>query len=170
MLTFVAGSTADVFGGDFAENVEAELRTRFGFTATKHDEPYRSEPVNATGWRELQKLAVSMLGNDAAKNLTKVDAYQAVYIPADTQPQQVPIANAADPLQVASLPALIRELNDFASRASLPTDDLELMSLAAQYLEDDESYEKELDVQTYVQLMLTAKQAMVRGQALWVVT
>ena len=170
-LTFVAGTAADVFGGEFAESVEAVLRNSFGFTAAPNEEPYRSEPVDGSGWRELQKLATSMLGPDRAANLTKVEAYQAVYIPSSTTGvNQVPIANAADPLQVGSLPALISELTEFAGRASLPVDDLELMGLAAQYLEDDEAFEKELDIQTYIQLMLTARQALARKQALWVVT
>jgi len=41
------------------------------------------------------------------------------------------------------------------------------MQLAAHYLETD--FDADLDVQTYVQLMLSAKQASARGQALWVV-
>jgi hypothetical protein len=44
---------------------------------------------------------------------------------------------------------------------------VELMQLGAHYLEGDEN--ADLDVQTYVQLMLSAKQAAVRNQALWVV-
>ena len=75
---------------------------------------------------------------------------------------------AADPLQVGSLDALLEELRRFASATSLPTDDLELMRLAASYLEDEDP-DADLDVQTYVQLMLSAKQASARGQALWVV-
>jgi hypothetical protein len=44
-----------------------------------------------------------------------------------------------------------------------------VLRLAARYLEDDDLIDKELDLQTYVQLMLTAKQAVARRQALWVV-
>ena len=40
------------------------------------------------------------------------------------------------------------------------------MQLAAQLLEGDEV---NLELETYVQLMLSAKQARARGQALWVV-
>ena len=43
------------------------------------------------------------------------------------------------------------------------------MGLVAHYLEDDSSFDKELDIQVYVHLMLTAKQAVARKQALWVV-
>ena len=81
--------------------------------------------------------------------------------------EHVPIANLADPLQIGSLPALLDELRLFAAGASLPTDDVELMQLAAHYLEGD--FDADLDVQTYVQLFLSAKQAAARNQALWVV-
>ena len=169
MLTFIAGTAADVFGpGPFADTVAFELRSRFSFEAAALSDPYQSEPVEGTGWRDLQKLASSMLSS--SPHLSGVDAYQAVYIPA-TLPkvEQVVIPNAADPLQVASLTKLIDELTSFAQHASLPTDDLELMSLAAKYLEDDTMIDRELDLQTYVQLMLTAKQAVARRQALWIV-
>ena len=168
MLTFVAGTAADVFGaGGFADTVAFELRSRYGFVAADVVDPYRSEPVDGTGWRDLQKLAASMVG---APQLCGVDAYQGVYIPAPlAKVETLPIANAADPLQVASLPRLVEELTAFAQQASLPTDDLELMRMAAKYLEDDAMFDKELDLQTYVQLMLTARQAVARKQALWVV-
>ena len=170
MLTFVAGTAADVFSGDFATAVDFELHSRYGFEPAKIEEPYRSEPVNPSGWRDLQNLSRSMLGDSAAPHLTGVDAYQAVYLPLPLKKvEHVPIANAADPLQVASLTALIEHLTQFAAHASLPTDDLELMGLAADYLES-ESEEKHHDVEVYIQLMLSAKQAMARKQALWIAT
>ena len=165
-LTFVVGSAADVFAGDLARAVDAELRRRFPTMSVDGEERYESEPVAATGWRALQMRVLRTL--DVAPQLTSVDAYQAVYVPdAPTGVDHLPVANLADPLQVGSLPALLEELRRFAAGASLPTDDVELMQLAAHYLEGDEN--ADLDVQTYVQLMLTAKQAAVRNQALWVV-
>ena len=169
-LTFVVGSAADVFGPELAHAVDAELRMRFPAPAADGEEAYRSDSVDAAGWRQLQQLVESMLG-DSAPQLTTVDAYQAVYVPhPSTRIEHVPIANAADPLQIGSIPQLLDELQRFAASASLPTDDVELMQLAAQYLEDDSGFDKDLDVQTYVQLMLSAKQAAARGQELWVVT
>lgn len=156
-----------MFGPELARAVDAELRQRFA--ATPHDDVYRSEEVNAAGWALLQQLATSMLGRDAVPQLATIEAYQAVYIPRDAGVEHVAIANAADPLQIGSLPRLLDELQRFAASASLPTDTLELMQLAAHYLEDDAAFERELDVQTYVQLMLSAKEASARGQALWVV-
>ena len=165
-LTFVVGAATDVFAGDLAQAIEAELRKQFPTVQRDADEPYESEPVNATGWRQLQQRVLQTL--DVAPQLTSVDAYQAVYVPvAHERVEHVPVANLADPLQIGSLPALIEELRRFAAGASLPTDDVELMQLAAQYLEGD--FDADLDVQTYVQLFLSAKQALARNQALWVV-
>ena len=83
--------------------------------------------------------------------------------------EALPIPNAADPLQVASLSRLLEALRSFAESAALPTDDVELMELAAKYLEDDLLIGDDLDVQAYVQLMLSAKQAAATGRALWIV-
>ena len=165
-LTFVVGSATDVFAGELAEAIDAELRKQFPSVQHDGDGPYESEPVDAIGWRQLQQRVMQTL--DVAPQLTTVDAYQAVYVPvAHEQVEHVPVANLADPLQIGSLPALIDELRRFAAGAALPTDDVELMQLAAHYLEDD--FDSDLDVQTYVQLFLSAKQAAARNQALWVV-
>lgn len=160
MLTFVVGKASDVYGAELARQIDAALPTRSG------GERYESEPVNALGWRALQKRVLETL--DFAPQLTGVDAYQAVYVPGAQGIEHKPVGSLADPLQVGSLDELIEELRRFASAASLPTDDLELMRLAAQYLESDDP-DADLDVQTYVQLALSAKQASARGQALWVV-
>ena len=166
-LTFIVGTAADVFAGDLASAIDAELRKQFPAEARDGEEAYQSEPVDATGWRQLQQRVLRSL--DVAPQLTSIDAYQAVYVPAaHPNVEHLPIANLADPLQVGSLPALIEELRRFASTASLPTDDVELMQLSAHYLEAEDP-DADLDVQTYVQLMLSAKQAAARNQALWVV-
>ena len=157
MLTFVAGTAADVFGADLGRAIDAVLPTPAG------EEPYRSDPVDAAGWRALQGAVLRAL--DAAPQLTTVDAYQAVYVPGASGVRHVVVANLADPLQVGSLEALLAELSSFAAASSLPVDDVELMALNAQLLESEEI---NLELETYVQLMLTARQARSRGQALWV--
>jgi hypothetical protein len=163
----VVGTASDVFAGDLALAIDAELNRRFPSATKDGDEAYQSEPVDATGWRKLQQRVLRSL--DLSPQLATVDAYQAVYLPlAHEHVEHLPIGNLADPLQVGSLPLLIEELRRFAATASLPTDDVELMQLAAHYLESEDP-DADLDVQTYVQLMLSAKQAMSRGQALWVV-
>jgi hypothetical protein len=166
-LTFIVGSAADVFPQGLAQAVDEELRARFPTISPDADERYESDPLDASGWRLLQQRVLRTL--DVAPQLTTVDAYQAVYIPTDiANVEHIPIANAADPLQVGSLDQLIEELRQFAAAASLPIDDVELMQLNAHYLEQDDP-NADLDVQTYIQLMLSAKQAAARQQALWVV-
>lgn len=163
------GASRDVFASDLARAVDDELRNRFPAVHAGDEEAYRSDEIEAVGWPALQQRAAEVLG--VAPQLGGVEAYQAVYVPADVPKiEHLPIANAADPLQVGSLDALLDELRRFADKASLPTDDVELMQLAAHYLEDDALYDQDLDVQTYVQLMLSAKQAAVRRLPLWIVT
>jgi len=166
-VTFVVGSAADVFPPDFSRAVDAELRKRYELPGSSSD-AWHSDAVEPGGWHQLQALAKSMVGAPSSQ-FTAVEAYQMVWVPAPlAQVEHVAIPNAADPLQVGSLPALLEELRVFAGAASLPTDDVELMELAAHYMEDEMSYDKDLDTQTYVQFMLAAKQASARGQALWI--
>lgn len=158
-LTFVVGRAGDVFGPVLADAVDAALRGRFPSLSLRDGDPYHSEPVEFAGWRDLSRRATLL-----------VDPYQAVFIPAELAAvETIAIPNAADPLQVASLSRLLAGLQAFAEDAALPTDDVELMTLAAKYLEDDLLISDDLDVQTYVQLMLSAKQAAATGRALWVV-
>jgi hypothetical protein len=158
-LTFVVGRAGDVFGPALADAVDTALRGRFPSLSLRDGDPYRSEPVEFAGWRDLARRAPLL-----------VDPYQAVFVPAEVAAvETIAIPNAADPLQVASLSRLLAELSAFAEAAALPTDDVELMTLAAKYLEDDLLISDDLDVQTYVQLMLSAKQAAAAGRALWVV-
>jgi len=160
-LTFVAGSAHDVLGPDLARAVEDALRQKFPVTDGEGEEAYRSDEVDVRGWVALQSRVPQIAG---------IDAYQAVFVAAPLRGiEEVTVPNVADPFHVASLPALVDALQQFATRAKLPVDEVELMQLAAKYLEDDELVEADLDVQTYVQLMLSARQAVARGQALWIV-
>ena len=160
MLAFVAGSATDVFPAHLAEAVEKVVP---GKTA----DVYRSDPVDARGWSQLQARVLKTL--DAAPQLAGIDAYQSVYLPGKRDGvQRVPIPNVADPLEIGSLDLLLAELRAFAAKAALPTDDVELMQLAAHYLENDALFDQDLDVQTYVQLMLAAKQSATHGVPLWI--
>lgn len=170
MLTFVVGSASDVFPAPLASAVEDALQGRLSSNGATGEEPYRSEPVDASGWLKLQQRAALTVGGPAVPHLVNIDAYQAVYLPDGvTNVEHIPIANAADPLQIGSITELLDELRKFAASASLPTDDVELMQLGAHYLESDELFDSDLDVQTYVQLMLSAKQAAARRLPLWIV-
>lgn len=169
-LTFVVGTAADAFGADFARLVDSVLQARFAGAQAPGEDPYRSDIVEGGGWGAFQFRAADILGGTAVPQIAGVEAYQAVYLPSGPpEVEHLAIPNAADPLQVGNLDALLNELRAFAERASLPTDDVELMKIAAKYLEDDETFDTDLDVQTYVQLMLTAKQAAARKQPLWIV-
>ena len=164
-LVFVAGNAADVFVPDLAAAIDAALRTRFPSPRTIDAEAYRSDPVDAAGWTQLQARAMRLI---SAPHLGGLDAYQSVYLPLRFERvEHIGIASVADPLEVGSLDLLLDELRLFAAHASLPTDDVELMQLAAKYLEDDDLFSSDLDIQTYVQLLLTAKQAAAHGVALW---
>jgi hypothetical protein len=160
-IAFVVGSAHDVLGPDIAAAVDAALSARFPLLGGESDEPYRSDEVDVRGWIDLQQRIPQLAG---------IDAYQAVFVGAPVRGvENVTVPNLADPFHVASLPALVEALQNFAATASLPTDDVGLMKLAAKYLEEDELLEADLDVQTYVQLMLSAGQAVARNQALWIV-
>jgi len=162
-MSFVAGASSHVFAPAFAAAVDAQLRKRFpALPPAVAEEWYRSEEVDATGWSSLQRK----IGKSAQIG---PDPYQAVYLPLPIEKlEQVVVPPAADPIQAGSLTALIEELRAYATKASLPTDDLELMQLGAKYLEDDALFHRDLDVQTFVQLMLSAKQAMAHASPLWV--
>jgi hypothetical protein len=164
-IVFLVGDASDVFAPDFASSVQAELQKRFP-SLTTGEEAYRSEDVDVLGWRALQRRVGS-----AVPQVSLMEAYQAVYLPsAPPSIEPVAVANAADPLHIGSVDALLAELRAFAASTSLPTDDIELMQLGAKYLEDDALYDQDLDVQTYVQLMLSARQAAARRLPLWIVS
>ena len=166
-LVFVAGNAADVFGPNLAQAIDDVLRQRFPSLAAVRGEPYRSDPVEGIGWPQLQARVMRTI--DAAPHLSGLDAYQSVYLPLRFERvEHIIIPTVADPLEAGSLDALLDELRLFAAKASLPTDDVELMQLAAKYLEDDALFDADLDVQTYVQLLLTAKQAAAHGVGLWI--
>jgi hypothetical protein len=165
MLAFVAGNASDVFPADLAEAIDAVVCGRIRLERAA--EPYRSDPVETIGWSQLQARVARTL--DVAPQVMGMDAYQSVYLPGTRDGvERVPIPNVADPLEVGSLDSLLDELRAFAAKASLPTDDVELMQLAAHYLETDALLDQDLDVQTYVQLMLAAKQSAAHGVPLWI--
>ena len=166
-LVFVAGNASDVFAPDLAKAIDAGLRNRFSALAAVRGEPYRSDPVEGIGWPQLQTRVTRTI--ESAPHLSGLDAYQSVYLPLRFEHvERIVIPTVADPFEAGSLDALLDELRLFAAKASLPTDEVELMQLAAKYLEDDALFDTDLDIQTYVQLFLTAKQAAAHGVGLWI--
>jgi hypothetical protein len=143
------------------------VRKRFPTLPAVETEAYRSDPVEAIGWSKLQESVMRAI--PSAPHLSGLDAYQSVYLPLPfARVEHIQVPTVADPLKAGSLPVLLDELRLFATSVSLPTDDVELMQLAAKYLEDDALYDADLDVQTYVQLLLAAKQAAAHNVALWI--
>jgi hypothetical protein len=167
-LTFVVGDAGAALGEGFGASVDAALRAHFPQLPADKGEIYASDEVPVSGWRTLQTRVAGVM---QAPQVTAIDIYLAVYVPFTSDGIiELPVASAADPLQVGSVAALLDELRDFASRASLPVDDVELMGLANRYLEDETLEDADLDIQTYVQLMLSAKQAAVHARPLWIRT
>lgn len=167
MLVFIAGTPADVFAPELARGIETELHARFPELSLTAGEVYRSDGVEPLGWSRLQARVAQSI--PSAPHLTSIDAYQSVYLPLPLDAvQHLLIPNAADPLEVGSLEHLLDELRQFATAASLPTDDVEMMQLSAHYLEDDALFDQDLDVQTYLQLMLAARQSAAHGLPLWI--
>lgn len=167
MLVFITGTPTDVFAPDLAREIEAQLRARFPAVTFEGGEVYRSDGVEPIGWSRLQSRAAQSIAS--APQLTSIDAYQSVYLPLPLPAvEHLLIPNAADPLEVGSLDALLDELRQFAAGADLPTDDVEMMQLSAHYLEDDALFDQDLDIQTYLQLMLAAKQSAAHRMPLWI--
>ena len=161
-LVFVAGNAADVFAPDLAAAIDAELRTRFPSLRRVDGDAYRSDPVDAVG---MDATAGPRDAFDlrAAPRRVGCVSDRFTFRCGSNASSTSPSPTVADPLEVGSLDMLLDELRLFASHASLPTDDVELMQLAAKYLEDDDLFSSDLDIQTYVQLLLTAKQASAHG-------
>ncbi len=167
-LTFVVGDARAALGEGFGASVDAALLSRFPQLSSEEGESYASDEVPVSGWRALQARVASVM---QAPQITAIDVYLAAWVPfASDEIIELAVANAADPLQVGSVVTLLAELRDFAARAALPVDDVELMGLANRYLEDDDLADTDLDVQTYVQLFLSAKQAGVQNRPLWIRT
>src|SRR5206468_13070435 len=117
-MSFVVGTAADIFPPDFARSIDAELWKRYPAPKDGGEEAWQSDLVDPGGWRLLQQLATSMLGGAHPSQLTGVDAYQMVWVPATfSHVEHIAIPNAADPLQVGSLPTLVEELRVFAGAA-----------------------------------------------------
>jgi hypothetical protein len=97
-----------------------------------------------------------------------MEAWSGCYVPAETQPGSFEFDGEKTPLAVASLPALVSELESVGRALGLPTDDNGLKQLAAKY-QDDDLVDSDMDIQTYAQLLLAAHVAQRRRQVLWVV-
>ncbi len=170
-LIFTAGCPRDAFVEPFADVVAKTLDRHFSsaFPVKSEEVPYYSDEVAWSGWRALQERAQAVLKSHPPKHLVSMEAWQGVYVPVATETGSFSFDGQNTPLDLASLPELVKELECFGQAVGLPLDDNGLRALAARYLEDDKIIDQDMDVQTYAQLLLTAHEATRRRLPLWVV-
>jgi hypothetical protein len=168
-LTFSVGNPVDAFIEPFAERVKNTLASHFsGIVLDSDEEAHFSEELGWSGWRLLQEKAVEAIGAVRVPHFLSMEAWSGCYVPAETQPGSFEFDGEKTPLAVASLPALVSELESVGRALGLPTDDNGLKQLAAKY-QDDDLVDSDMDIQTYAQLLLAAHVAQRRRQVLWVV-
>jgi hypothetical protein len=168
-LTFSVGNPADAFIEPFADRVKKTLASQFrGIVLDSDEEAYFSEELGWSGWRLLQEKAVETIGADRAPHFLSMEAWSGCYVPAETQPGSFEFDGEKTPLAVASLSALLGELEDVGKALRLPTDDVGLQQLAEKY-QDDDLVDDDMDIQTYAQLLMAVHEAQRRRQVLWVV-
>jgi hypothetical protein len=169
-LTFSVGNPVDAFIEPFANRVKETLASHFPGTIEldSDEEAYFSEELGWSGWRLLQEKAVHAVTAARVPHFLSMEAWSGCYVPAETQPGSFEFDGQETPLDVASLPALVSELEAVGKALELPTDENGLKQLAAKYQEDD-LIDADMDIQTYAQLLLAARVAQLRRQILWVV-
>lgn len=151
-----------------SEKIKAELgvaipvRQLFGRSRS-------SEELAWSGWSKLQTSATEILGADRIPHILAVDAWFGVYLPAQIQPISITMGDGSPPLQCASLPLLVQELEHYGRKRGLPIDEQGLEAMWKTYMTDDNMINQDLDVQVYLQLLPLARLGQARGIALWVV-
>jgi hypothetical protein len=168
-LTFSVGNPVDALIEPFAEQVKRTLAAHFdGIILDSDEEAYFSAELGWSGWRELQQRAMEVVGARGLPHLLSMEAWSGCYVPAETEPGSFEFDGEDMRLDVASLPALVCELENVGRALDLPTSDSGLNELAAKY-RDGELIDADMDIQTYAQLLLAAHAAQRRRQVLWVV-
>jgi hypothetical protein len=170
-LTFTVGNARHVFIEPYGANLDQAFADHFGQQVKRleDEEPWYSEELGWSGWEQLQIRATSALGKESIPNLLSMPAWKGVYLPVEIEPCSLTDIPGDDtPLEVGSLDGLVTELERFGKSAGLPTKDEELRELAAKYLDDD-LIDEDMDIQTYVQLMLAGHYAAGRRYPLWIV-
>jgi hypothetical protein len=169
-LTFSVGNPVDAFVEPFANCVKKALESNFsGIVLDSDAKAYFSEELGWSGWQLLQEKAVETVGVARVPHFLFMEAWSGCYVPAETEPRSFEFDGEKTPLAVASLPALVNELEDVGRALGLPTDDKGLKQLVAKYQDDDLLIDDDMDIQTYAQLLLAAHVAQRRRQVLWVV-
>jgi len=174
-LTLAVGTPSAVFEVSYASKVRVELAKQLGYhipsiLSANFPRRYYSEEVAWSGWEALQERAANTLGESRVEHLLAVNAWNGVYLPVVISPVELVIEVGESALKCASLPMLLTELHALAGALSLPTveDDLrEMWTILTEEFEERGS--EEYDLETYIQLMLTAQIAQASSHPLWVV-
>jgi hypothetical protein len=172
-LVLRVGTTADVFTEPFAANLAAALEHHFGegmsLRGQSEDEGWNSIELGSSWWRQLQERVGSLLGTEATPHFSSVPAWRGVFLPKDVEIgklSEVPGDEA--PICIASLPALMRELEAASTAMGVPFTIPECESMAAKY-DDDELCDDDPELQALLQLVIGAHRAVQRNQPLWVI-
>jgi hypothetical protein len=186
-LSFQVGDAATIFERPFADKIVEEVKRKFDvkIPLEEKDSPYFcSEEVGWSWWNTLQKKAQAELGIENVRHLLSVDAWLGIYLPADIEPNSFFVSEKSkswiesivekfikpklSEFNCASLFGLKKELQNFAGKMNLPTEEEELKELQEKYLNDDLVNSDE-EIQTYIQLMLVTKFAVKNNYPLWIV-
>lgn len=171
-LAFSIGTAASIFSEPFAARIQDVVKKVLGYSIPLEtpfeDDAYWSEELGWSGWDQLQERAILSLGEENIPQLLAMEAWQGVYLPVDMKPIEISIIEEEEPLQCGSLPLLVKELEQFAEKEGLPIDKEGLEEFWEKYLDDD-FVDEDMDIQTYLQLMLTAQIALAHNLPLWIV-
>jgi hypothetical protein len=169
-LLFRVGNPGDALSEPFAAQVSSDFARQFGkfIVLDSTEDPYYSAELSWSGWGGLQRLAVERVTKERLPHFLSMDAWCGCYVPVETEPHSIPLKGITTALDIASLAALIKELELVGRSLGLPTDELGVQSLAARHREF-EMWGKDDEVQTYAELLLAARVAERRRQVLWVV-
>ena len=170
-LIFTVGRPTDVFDAPFAELVEHVLeaecddRVDWGLDGV---EPFHSAELGWSGWNLLQERARVALTPEEVPNLLSMDAILGAYLPGWPEAGSIVFDDYPMPLDVAPLEALIAELEMVGPALGLATDTDGLAAIATKYADED-LCDDDMEIQTFAQLLLSAREAVARRQPLWVV-
>ena len=170
-LIFTVGRPSDVFDEPFAGVVqhvlEAECEDDIAFE-DENAEPFNSTELGWSGWSLLQERARFALAPEEISHFLSMDAIHGAYLPGWVEAGAILFEASPMPLDVASLEGLIDELEKLGPALGLPTDSEGLAHIVHRY-RDDDSCDDDMEIQTYAQLLLAAREAARRRQPLWVV-
>jgi len=169
-LTFQVGAADQVLLEPAASSVARQLEKRYPGSGAERSERdlWSSLELGWSGWQALQERVNAEVGAGGAPHFLSMEAWYGAYLPTTLEPATVEADGGDTPLSVASLPALVQELQRFGSASGLPTDPAGLQALADKY-EDDDLCDDDMDLQTYAQLLQGALIAADRKQPLWVI-